>query len=384
MVSYVRDNQEIVGLTRLGKARLAMRTIWADDSYRALDRLAARERSQIAHFQNTFPLISPAAYHACRRHGTAIIQALRNYRLVCANGLFFRDGRVCEDCLGKSVPWPGAAHACYRESRRQSAAVVGMLGVHRLLGTWDKEVDLYIVPSEFSRDKFIEAGFAAEKLVVKPNFVYPDPGANDRPGDFAVYAGRLAFEKGVLTLLQAWRRILDVPLKIVGDGPFAPQMRRFIARYGLSDRVEMLGYRDASQVIETLRTARVVILPSQWYETFGRVAIEAFACAVPVIASGMGAIAEVVTDGRTGLHFVPGDPDDLAAKVTWAWSHRDEVAVMGRQARQEFEARFTAERNLAMLLKIYEDAVERSQMARRGGRPGPSRGGTISTDRVAP
>lgn len=377
LVWYTRDNREIGPLGTLGKARLAARTVWADDSYRALDELVARERPDVAHFQNTFPLISPAAYHACRRHGAAVVQALRNYRLVCASGLLFRNGHVCEDCLGRSVPWPGIAHACYRDSRTQSGAVVAMLTVHRLLGTWDRDVDVYLVPSEFSRRKFIEAGLPAEKLLVKPNFVYPDPGPNAGPGEYALFAGRLAGEKGVFTLLEAWRRVGDLPLKIVGDGPLRAQLRRHIAGHGLADNVELLGYLTPDEVMQTMRGARIAIFPSEWYETFGRVAVEAFACAVPVIASNMGAMAEVVTDGRTGLHFAPGDPEDLAAKVSWAWTHPAEVAAMGRNARQDFETRFTAERNLAMLMDVYRTAIDRAALRR--SRAGSSSGGGRET-----
>jgi glycosyltransferase involved in cell wall biosynthesis len=368
LVWYTRDNREIGPLGPLGKARLAARTVWADDSYRALDELVARERPDVAHFQNTFPLISPAAYHACRRHGAAVVQALRNYRLVCANGVLFRDGHVCEDCLGRSVPWPGVAHACYRDSRTQSGAVVAMLSVHRMLGTWERDVDVYLVPSEFSRAKFIEAGLPAEKLLVKPNFVHPDPGPNERPGEYALFAGRLAREKGVLTLLEAWRRVGKLPLKIAGDGPLRTQLRRHIAGHGLADSVELLGYQTPEQVVETMRGARIAIFPSEWYETFGRVAVEAFACGVPVIASNMGAMAEVVTDGRTGLHFTPGDPEDLAARVSWAWAHPAEVEAMGRHARHDYETRFTAARNLAMLMDVYRTAIDRASLRRTPAR----------------
>jgi glycosyltransferase involved in cell wall biosynthesis len=235
-----------------------------------------------------------------------------------------------------------------------------MIGAHNMLGTWDHEVDAYVVPSEFSRAKHIEAGLPAEKLFVKPNFVYPDPGPNPVPGSYALFAGRLAAEKGILTVLDAWRRVGPVPLKIVGDGPLTPDVRRAIAAMGLAPGVELIGHVAPEAVIDALRGARVAIFPSQWYETFGRVAAEAFACGVPVIASRTGAVAEVVADGVTGLHFTPGDPEDLAAKVTWAWDHPADLGQLGRQARLEFERRFTADRNLQLLEELYDMAIRRA------------------------
>ncbi len=364
LVTYTRDNREIGELGPLGKVRLAARTVWAEDSYREISELLVRESPDVAHFQNTFPLISPSAFRACRRHGVAVVQALRNYRLFCANGLFYRDARICRDCVGRTVPWPAIAHACYRDSRTQSGAVVAMLSTHRLLGTWEHDVDLYVVPSEFSRGVFIEAGLPAEKLLVKPNFVHPDPGPNQGLGEYALFAGRLAPEKGILTLLDAWRRVRPIPLLIAGDGPLRDYLDWYIAERGLRDCVTLLGYQSPERMIPLMQGARVAVFPSEWYETFGRVAAEAFACGVPVIASSMGAMAEVVADGRTGLHFTPGDAEDLAAKVSWAWSHPAEMEALGRGARGEFEARFTAERNAQLLMEIYRTAIERAQTRR--------------------
>jgi glycosyltransferase involved in cell wall biosynthesis len=365
---YTRSNREIDGLGTFGRARAAARTVWADDAYRAVDAIVRRERPQVAHFQNTFPLISPSVYHACRRHGVAVVQALRNYRLTCVNGLLFRDGRVCEDCLGRTIPWPGVLHACYRSSVTQSGVAAGMIATHNVLGTWARDVDAYVVPSEFSRSKYVQAGLSAEKVFVKPNFVYPDPGPNSGPGRYALFAGRLASEKGILTVLEAWRRVGDIPLRIVGDGPLTGDVRRAIASMGLSPNVQLVGHLPPEGVIEEMRGARVAIFPSEWYETFGRVAAEAFACGVPVIASRIGAMAEVVVDRQTGRLFSPADPEDLAAKVAWAWEHPTDLQQLSRQARLEFERRFTAAHNLELLDRLYETAIARARGRTSGSR----------------
>jgi len=192
--------------------------------------------------------------------------------------------------------------------------------------------------------------------VVKPNFVAPDPGRGQGGGGYALFVGRLAPEKGTGTMLAAWGRLgTRFPLKIVGDGPLKDQVVRVAARR--SD-VEWLGHRPVADVHALMRKADMLVFPSQWYETFGRVAAEAFAAGTPVIAADIGAVAELVEHGRTGLKFRPGDPEDLATRVGWALSHPAELRRMREEARAEFEAKYTAERNYLALMEIYEAALE--------------------------
>jgi len=208
--------------------------------------------------------------------------------------------------------------------------------------------------------------------VVKPNFVYPDPMAEaggsqlgnaqcPRPG--ALFVGRLSPEKGVATLLAAWRQLdARFPLHVVGDGPLRAQLEVCGRQHNLSN-VVFHGRLNQEQTFGHIKRSRFLVFPSEWFETFGRVAVEAFACGVPVIASRIGAAQEIVTDGKTGLHFSPGDPNDLAAKIEWAWTHPGEMTAMGRAARAEYEAKYTAERNYAMLMGIYQRVVDHYQVA---------------------
>jgi glycosyltransferase involved in cell wall biosynthesis len=217
-------------------------------------------------------------------------------------------------------------------------------------------VDVYVALTEFARNKFIEGGLPARKIVVKPNFVYPDPGPGEGRGGYALFVGRLSPEKGVGTLLAAWE-CLDrpIPLKIVGDGPLREQVAEAGNRYPW---VEYLGYRPAEEVHALLKEASVLVFPSEWYEGFSRVAAEAFATATPIIAADIGAAAELVEHGCTGLKFRPGDPEDLAAQAGWFVSHPEEHARMRREVRAEYEAKYTAERNHQMLLEIYDSALK--------------------------
>lgn len=337
--------------------RLALHTIWSAESYRTLRTLIRSERPDLIHVHNTLPLLSPSVYYAARAEGLPVVQTLHNYRLLCPNALFFRQGRVCEDCLGKTPPWPGVRHACYRQSRAATATVAAMLTVHRLLRTWQRMVDVYIALTEFARQKFIQGGLPAEKIVVKPNFVHPDPGPREGLGDYALYVGRLSSEKGIQTLLTAWKSLgSGYPLKIVGSGP----LHASGSLRGQSPHIDWLGQQPRETVLQLMKGARILIFPSLVYENFPMSIAEAFAVGLPVIASCLGAMAELVEHGRTGLLFRPGDPEDLADKVAWAWSHPHALAEMGRAARHEYETKYSAECNYKQLIEIYNLAAKHS------------------------
>jgi glycosyltransferase involved in cell wall biosynthesis len=331
----------------------ARETIWSSHSYQQIAALLQQSPYDVLHAHNTFPLISPAAYYAAQAAGVPVVQTLHNYRLLCANALFFRDGQVCEQCLPQPVPITGIKYGCYRESQAASAAVVAMLAWHRLRHTWTQQVDCYIALTEFARQKFIEGGLPAAKIKVKPNFVDPDPGMGEGTGGFLLFVGRLSTEKGLDTLLNAWK-LLDVPykLKIVGEGPLAPQVEAACAQ---SDQIEWLGRQPLKTVYDLMGQATGLIFPSKWYEPFGRVATEAFARGTPVIAADIGAIAEIVADGVTGLRFQPSDAADLARKVSQFLELRDRPAFqqMRAAARNEFLTKYTAAQNHAQLLEIY-------------------------------
>jgi glycosyltransferase involved in cell wall biosynthesis len=357
VLRYEVHNDQVEQVNRL---TLAKDTVWNTSAYRELGALIRRERPDVVHFHNTLPLVSPAGYYAARAEGVPVIQTLHNYRLLCPVSLFFRDGRVCEDCMGKAVPWPGVVHKCYRGSRAASGVIATMLTVHRAMRTWTEMVDVYVALTEFARKKFIEGGLPAGKIVVKPNFVAPDPGRGQGGGGYALFVGRLAPEKGTGTMLAAWERLgTRIPLKIVGDGPLRD---RVVGAATRQSHVEWLGHRPVEEVHALMGKADMLVFPSQWYETFGRVAVEAFAAGTPVIAANIGAVAELVEHGRTGLKFRPGDPEDLVTQVEWALSHPAELQSMREEVRAEFEAKYTAERNYRALMEIYESALERKKV----------------------
>lgn len=350
VVRFTMHNDAVAALSAL---RLAHLTIWNADAYRAVKDLVRRRRIQIAHFHNTLPLISPSALHAARAAGAAVVQTLHNYRLACPAAVLFRDGRRCDMCVGRFVAWPGVVHACYRGSRGASAAVAAMVAVHRAAGTWRRCVDAYIAPSQWARRTLLRAGLHPARVVVRPNFVHPSPAPGDGSGGFALFAGRLSREKGVQTLLEAWRELGSlVPLRIAGDGPLAPA----VASAGICG-VQWLGRVAPQAVTDLMRRAALVVVPSVCEETFGMAAVESLACATPVVASRIGAMPEIVAHGNTGMLFRPGDAADLVAQVRLLLADRSRLAMMRAAARRTFESAYTADAACAATIAIYERLI---------------------------
>ncbi len=359
VVRYKRKNAELQDHHGLVRLKTGIETVWASRSHREVSALIAREKPDAAHFHNTLPLISPAAYYACAEAKVPVVQTLHNYRLLCPSATLMREGKVCEACLGRSVAWPGVIHACYRDSRAATAAVAAMLTVHRAMGTWRQKVKVYVALSEFARRKFVEGGLPPERIVVKPNFIGRDPGPKKERGEYALYVGRLSQEKGPQVLLKAWARLrVAIPLRIAGAGQLKEELGREVAEERLND-VDLLGQVDSLRIAGLFDEARFLVLPSLCYENFPITIAEAFANGVPVIASRLGSMAEIVADGKTGLHFSAGDDADLAAKVEWAWTHPEQMQNMGREARAEYEAKYTAKRGLANLMNVYRQVLER-------------------------
>lgn len=339
--TYFRSNDDVAGISSLALAR---QTLWSDRTPHELAEVISRFQPDVIHAHNTFPLISPSLYWTADRAGVPVVQTLHNFRLMCLNALFLREGKVCEDCMGH-LPWRGVARACYRGSHAASAALAGMLTLHRGLGTYRHKVARYIALNEFCRSKFIEGGLPAERVVVKPNFVdfaAPDP----VPRAGLLFVGRLSVEKGVATLSEAMKLLPDAQLRVAGDGPEA----------GLLDGgagVSKLGSLPGEAVRQEMGRALALVVPSIWYENFPRTIVEAFACGLPVIASRIGALADIVHDGETGLLFDPGNARDLGDKLAWALAHPEQMALMGRNARAQYEAEFSAEVNYRRLMEIY-------------------------------
>jgi glycosyltransferase involved in cell wall biosynthesis len=359
VITYTRTNQEAAHTSLAGRVKLLKTIVSAEDSRQQIASILDAEKPDLAHIHNTFMMISPSVYTACWQAQIPTVQTLHNYRLYCPAVTFYRDGHVCEDCISGGL-MQGVRYGCYRDSKLTTAAVAMMLKVHRSRGTWTQRVNAFIALTEFSKRKFVDNGLPADKVHVKPNFVDLNPEREGAAGKYAFFAGRLTPEKGIATLLDAWRLLeKPLPLKIVGEGTSRSALESQAQRDGLRD-VEFLGWRDGEQTRDLMKRAYFVVVPSLWYEGFPMVLAESFACGVPVIASRLGAMEEIVDHSHTGLHFKPGSPEDLAQAVRWALEHPESIAEMGRNARRQYELRYTPEVNYALLMEIYGKAMSRS------------------------
>lgn len=345
-----RDNLQI---QTMRAPRVAADTLWSVSAHKQALSMLRENRPDVVHVHNTFPLISPSLYWACAKVGVPVVQTLHNFRLACPQAMFLRDGKVCESCLGK-MPWPALRHGCYRGSRAQTAVMFGMLAVHRAAGTYENKVSRYIALTAFGRDKFIEAGLPAHRIVVKPNFVDRAASAELQARRGMLFVGRLSPEKGVEVLGEAWPACGGNSLRVAGVG---------VAGAALPETkgVVMLGKQTAQQVQQEMLAAAALVLPSICYENFPLTLVEAFSCGLPVIASRIGALAELVDHGVTGLLFTPGDAGDLARTVQWAAAHPTEMAALGRNARALYERCYTPEVNYRQLLDVYRAAIAEVQ-----------------------
>jgi glycosyltransferase involved in cell wall biosynthesis len=354
VVHYTVDNDTIDDINPVA---LAGMTVWNQASYKTTRDLIARERIDLMHVHNTLPLASPSVYYAAAAEGVPVVQTLHNYRLLCPNALLFRNGHACMDCSTTRTSWPAVKHACYRGSRAATSAVAAMLWVHRKAGTWHNQVDAYIAPSAFARSMFVAGGLPEDRLHVKPHFVDGDPGAGRGGGGYALFAGRLSAEKGIETLLTAWEQLhTRMPLVIAGDGPLAPMVTDAAARM---PGIRWVGRQSREQLNDLMRQAELLLFPSVVFETFGQTIIEAYAAGTPVGAASGGSGAELVTPGRTGFLFQPGDAPDLARR-TGEWLDQPwRMAAMRAAARTAYETRYTADANYTQLMDIYELASQK-------------------------
>lgn len=347
---YSRDNKEIEQMRAWEKAALAWQTTWSQRSYNDVRALIQSKRPQVVHVYNTLVQVSPSIYYACRDERVPIVQSIYNYRLVCPAATLVRNGKVCEECREHSL-WRAVKYGCYRQSRVQSAVLAWMLAYHRWQGTWKELIDCYLVPSRFVKEKLIEGGIPSEKITIKPNWHEPDPRVAKNADDSILFVGQLSREKGIRTVLEAWKLIPDPPrLRIIGDGPLRKEVEHAVAR---NSQIEFLGRRSHDEVMAFVGRATALLVPSEWYEGFPHTILEAFASSVPVIAGRIGTLEDVIVDGVTGVLFSPGDAKDLARVLVAMLKRPEELQCIGNIGRREYETRYRGEQAYETLLNTY-------------------------------
>ena len=350
--TFTRNNHS---LANSGNLSTAINTIWNKQVYKEIRSQIAKDRPDVVHCHNTFPIISPSIYYAAKREQVPVVQTLHNFRLICPKAVLMRDGKFCEDCVGKMFAWSGVRNKCYRESYSATFITAAMLSIHRLRSTWKNCIAQYIALTDFSKRKYVSAGFSPEHISVKPNFVRTDHGMGDANGKYMIYVGRLSEEKGIQVLIDAWKQVKsDYHLRIVGEGPWENQLQ---SASNTDSRIEILGHLSHSRVMQQVANAKALLFPSIWYEGFGRSIIEAFSVGTPVIASDCGAMSELIQHDENGLLFGRGDACELAQQIHRILNDDGFRTFIRQNARDSFLQKYSADANYDRLIKIYHRAM---------------------------
>ena len=342
---YRVDNLTIQGVRRT--VGTALRTAYSARARELLTERLTSWRPHIVHVHNLFPLLTASIFDAAIELGTPVVHTLHDYRLTCANGLLFRDGAPCEECIDRS-PFRAVLHACYRDSRAASLSAARFVVSAKASVGW--QVKRFIALSDFARRVFVRAGFDPEQLVVKPNFVPLEETARATSHPpFALYVGRLSVEKGVCDLVRDWPTRAPT-LHVIGDGPLEAELRNTRRA-----NVEIVGRLPRERVAEWMRAASFLVVPSAWYENFPIVVIEAYAAGLPVLAARIGALPELVDEGQTGLLYDPNDPGDLSRSIERLVA--GEAHQMSPACRARHRLRYSPEANYSRLVDIYREAL---------------------------
>jgi len=349
VIFYEESNDQINKLSIFHKIKFFLKEIYfSKKTYSELTTIIQKEDPDIAHFHNTFLFTSPSAYDACYDNFIPIVQTLHNYRFLCPNGVFFRNRGICEDCL-KVTRKAAIVNKCWHDSYLASFLITKVVDQFYKRNILSEKINHFIALSEFSKNKFIANGFDEKKISVKTNFVYCDDYKYEPHHNYGLYIGHLADYKGVQTLLDAYKNSKNL-LKIIGDGPLLKEVEDAAREY---PNIIFLGRMTHEKALSEIRNAKYIVYPAACYETFGRVVIEAFAYGKPVIVSDSGAPKELVVNGKTGYVFKSGDSNDLIAKVQMLIENETLIEGMGKNAREEYDSKYTLERNYNILISIY-------------------------------
>jgi len=349
---FSRENLEIYESGVLKKAKIAFQIPWSKENYDALKKEIVSFDPDVVHIHTFFPLLSPSIYKAVYDMNKPIVQSVHDFRFFCPAAFLFRNGKICEECPEYGLQ-RAIRHRCLRSSFLQTLLAVKAVKKAREVLPF---ISTFIVFTNFSEQKLISFGIKKEKISLKPHFLLPEEIPQPQPaGKYFIFAGRLGEEKGIRILLQAWKNI-DIPLKIAGSGPMEEWVKENIYS---SKQIKYLGFLSRKELLKNLAEAYAVIVPSISYETFGLAVLEAYAAGIPVVASKVGSLTDLVTPGKTGLLFERKNPEDLAEKILWLWTRPEERDRMAREARREFEEKYTAEKNYNMLMEIYRKAIEK-------------------------
>lgn len=361
VVFYSRHNDDLIQLNLAGKARAAIETISSQRTTADIVSLVTKHRPDVAYVHNVYPLISPSVYHTLHALGVPIVQVVHDFRPLCANGWFYNRIGVCERCMQGNY-LHAIRHRCYKSSYIYSTLYAATMTYMRSSGALAK-IDAFICLTEFARRKWMKAGVPAEKIHVRPNNIdafQMEPAVGC--GDYVAYIGRLSREKGLWTLIHAMEKVDGPVLKIAGTGPEEDAIRDYIMGKGIQN-IELVGFLSADARAEFLRNAMFTVMPSEWYEMFPMVLLEAWATGKAVIGTRMGAMGDLIEEGNTGLLFSPGDSEDLARKIVRLYRSPDSASRMGASARRLVESKYSPKMSEARLIDIFRKVIGERESA---------------------
>lgn len=352
VVQYSRNNSELKNMSKLQKLKLPLTAVFNLRTYKEVKRLIRDEHIDIVHVHNTLTLISPSVYYAARAMNVPLVQTVHNFRLICPGATFYRDGHICEDCVTKGL---GCAvkHRCYRGSMLQTLACVISTKIHRLTGIYSKIN--YICLTEFNKEKLLQLNSEGKrqiinptKVFIKPNFTFDISSESiGEEGEYYLFIGRVEKIKGLDILLEAFSGLPNEKLVIAGTGSMIEEYRKFA-----TNNVKFTGLLNRDKLIQNLLKAKAVIVPSQWYETFGMIIIEAYAAHKPVIVGNIGNIALLVDEAKTGIHF---DYDSVKSLQNAIYKFgKMDLREMETNAYRKYKMEFTDETNYFLLSSVYD------------------------------
>lgn len=368
-VSYINYEEQVKNKSVSAAFQVASRTIYSTEASKNIAELIKAEKPDIAHIQNLHHHITPSIFHVLRDYKIPIIWTLHDYSVICPNTSFLAHGKICEKCRKRKYYWP-VITKCKKNSFAASTMASVELLTHKIMRYY-RQVDYFISPSMFLRDKLIEYGFSKDNIVHLNNFTYfstPEKEKVTEDGYF-MYLGRLSEEKGIKTLIDAANKVFSgdstnselskCKLKIIGDGPIRDKIMYYARSKNTEHNVEFLGHKSHEEAMEILAGCKFLILPSEWYENFPYSVLEAFALGKPVIASRIGGISELVRNWETGLLFEPGNPEMLALKISFLLKHPEKARNLGRNAREFMSGDISPENHYIKLMDIYNRAIQK-------------------------
>jgi len=343
---------EGAGLGR--KLRTAKELIYSHATASGLRVLMEKHKPDLLHGHNIYGRLTTSIFDAVRQMGIPSVMTLHDYKLVCPSYLLLREGQACELCVTGNA-YQCLLKRCHKGSLAASAVYVAEAYFTKLFKKYDS-VRFFICPSRFLLNKHLHGGVAPEKLVFIPNFIDASSFTPQyENGMYALFVGRLSREKGVVTLFRAMKG-LDIPLKIVGDGPIRQELEHYVSEQGLQ-QIVFEGYQSGEALLNLFRNASFLVLPSECYENAPMTILEAYGYGKPVIGADIGGIPEMIVDGETGFLFPPGDAETLRQKIDCLWTQPSLARDMGKRARQRVEEVYNADIHFGKLMEVYRAAT---------------------------